>query len=148
MKTIKENKVLLSLSVVLLSIFLSGPRGISRDSFNSIHSAHYRSCTLPSSKCPRKIILSTVPSHCRSYLVILRLTCHHTNVGRISTRGKTRLFICRKFRDNVAAQFWYLFKCIYFGYSSVQVRLGYPKRIAGNFLMKKFNYLNQILYRM
>lgn len=55
---------------------------------------------------------------------------------------------CRKFRDNVAAQFWYLFKCIYFGYSSVQVRLGYPKRIAGNFLMKKFNYLNQILYRM
>ncbi|CAF4614273.1 unnamed protein product, partial [Rotaria magnacalcarata] len=53
-----------------------------------------------------------------------------------------------KFRDNVAAQFWYLFKCIYFGYSSTQVRLGYPKRIAGNFLMKKFNYVNQILYRM
>ncbi|CAM4812248.1 unnamed protein product [Rotaria magnacalcarata] len=53
-----------------------------------------------------------------------------------------------KFRDNVAAQFWYLFKCIYFGYSSTQVRLGYPKRIAGNFLMKKFNYVNQILYRI
>jgi len=54
----------------------------------------------------------------------------------------------RKFRDNTAAQFWYIFKCIYFGYSSIQVRLGYPKRIAGNFLMKRFNYVNQILYRM
>ncbi|CAF1290006.1 unnamed protein product [Adineta steineri] len=53
-----------------------------------------------------------------------------------------------KFRDNVAAQFWYIFKCIYFGYSSIQVRLGYPKRIAGNFLMKRFNYVNQILYRV
>ncbi len=58
------------------------------------------------------------------------------------------LIIFRKFRDNVAAQFWYIFKCIYFGYSSIQVRLGYPKRIAGNFLMKRFNYVNQILYRM
>ncbi|CAF3646268.1 unnamed protein product [Rotaria sordida] len=58
--------------------------------------------------------------------------------------GITRM----KFQDNVAAQFWYIFKCIYFGYSSVQVRLGYPKRIAGNFLMKRFNYLNQILYRI
>ncbi|CAF1201689.1 unnamed protein product [Rotaria sp. Silwood1] len=53
-----------------------------------------------------------------------------------------------KFRDNVAAQFWYLFKCISFGYSSTQVRLGYPKRIGGNFLMKKFNYVNQIFYRI
>ena len=57
-------------------------------------------------------------------------------------------FSSRKFRDNVAAQFWYIFKCIYFGYSSIQVRLGYPKRIAGNFLMKRFNYVNQVLYRM
>ncbi|CAF0821922.1 unnamed protein product [Adineta steineri] len=53
-----------------------------------------------------------------------------------------------KFRDNYAAQFWYLFKCIYFGYSSIQVRLGYPKRIAGNFLMKRFNYVTQVLYRI
>ncbi|CAF1290556.1 unnamed protein product, partial [Rotaria sordida] len=53
-----------------------------------------------------------------------------------------------KFRDNVAAQFWYLFKCISFGYSSTQIRLGYPKRIAGNFLMKRFTYVNQILYRI
>ncbi|CAF1085642.1 unnamed protein product [Adineta ricciae] len=53
-----------------------------------------------------------------------------------------------KFRDNIAAQFWYVFKCIYFGYSSIQVRLGYPKRIAGNFLMKRYNYVNQILYRI
>jgi hypothetical protein len=56
-------------------------------------------------------------------------------------------FLSSKFRDNVAAQFWYIFKCIYFGYSSIQVRLGYPKRLAGNFLMKRFNYLNQVLYR-
>lgn len=61
---------------------------------------------------------------------------------------KQNLLFSRKFRDNLAAQFWYLFKCIYFGYSSIQVRLGYPKRIAGNFLMKRFNYINQIFYRV
>ncbi|CAF1213486.1 unnamed protein product [Rotaria magnacalcarata] len=58
--------------------------------------------------------------------------------------GITRI----KFRENIAAQFWYLFKCVYFGYSSIQVRLGYPKRLAGNFLMKRFNYVNQVLYRI
>ncbi|CAF2706658.1 unnamed protein product [Rotaria sp. Silwood2] len=53
-----------------------------------------------------------------------------------------------KFSDNIIAQFWYLFKCIYFGYSSIQIRLGYPQRIAGNFFMKRFNYINQMLYRI
>ncbi|CAF2645157.1 unnamed protein product [Rotaria sp. Silwood2] len=53
-----------------------------------------------------------------------------------------------KFRDNVAAQFWYIFKCIYFGYSSIQIRLGYSKCIVGNFLMKCFNYVNQGLYQI
>ena len=69
-------------------------------------------------------------------------------VSTIDQGPKSASLQHRKFRDNVAAQFWYLFKCIYFGYSSIQVRLGYPKRIAGNFLMKRFNYVNQILYRM
>ncbi|CAF2470364.1 unnamed protein product [Rotaria sp. Silwood2] len=53
-----------------------------------------------------------------------------------------------KFCNNIAAQLWYIFKCIYFGYSSVQVQLGYPKRIAGNFITKRFNYVNQNLYRI
>jgi len=66
----------------------------------------------------------------------------------IHFENKRFVFSLRKFRENYAAQFWYLFKCIYFGYSSIQVRLGYPKRIAGNFLMKRFNYVNQILYRV
>ena len=45
-------------------------------------------------------------------------------------------------------RFGYFFKCIYFGYSAIQVQLGYPKRIAGNFLMKRFNYIHQLLYRI
>lgn len=48
----------------------------------------------------------------------------------------------RRFVDNVAAQLWYFTKCIYFGFSSYQIRCGYPTRMLGNFLTKKNNYLN------
>jgi hypothetical protein len=51
------------------------------------------------------------------------------------------------FLENRPAQIWYFFKCIYFGYSSRQIRCGYPTRILGNFLTKSYNYLNLILFR-
>ncbi len=37
-----------------------------------------------------------------------------------------------RFIDNSAVQIWYFVKCIYFAFSSQQIRCGYPKRILGN----------------
>nr|XP_043872731.1 piezo-type mechanosensitive ion channel component 1 [Solea senegalensis] len=48
----------------------------------------------------------------------------------------------RKFNQNFVAQLWYFVKCIYFGLSAYQIRCGYPTRILGNFLTKKYNHLN------
>uniref|UniRef100_A0A8C7QZV4 Piezo type mechanosensitive ion channel component 1 (Er blood group) n=1 Tax=Oncorhynchus mykiss TaxID=8022 RepID=A0A8C7QZV4_ONCMY len=42
---------------------------------------------------------------------------------------------------------WYFFKCIYFALSAYQIRCGYPTRILGNFLTKKFNHLNLFLFQ-
>ncbi|XP_055955380.1 piezo-type mechanosensitive ion channel component 2 isoform X2 [Patella vulgata] len=53
----------------------------------------------------------------------------------------------RSFYDNIPAQLWYFTKCIYFGLSAYQIRCGYPTRILGNFLTKKYNYLNLFLFK-
>ena len=53
----------------------------------------------------------------------------------------------RRFTDNLAAQLWYFVKCIYFGLSAYQIRSGYPTRILGNFLTKKYDYVNLILFK-
>ncbi|KAL3858640.1 hypothetical protein ACJMK2_008907 [Sinanodonta woodiana] len=53
----------------------------------------------------------------------------------------------RKFTENTPAQLWYFVKCVYFGLSAYQIRCGYPTRILGNFLTKKYNYLNLILFK-
>lgn len=51
------------------------------------------------------------------------------------------------FSQNSVAQLWYFFKCIYFALSAYQIRCGYPTRILGNFLTKKFNHLNLFLFQ-
>lgn len=51
------------------------------------------------------------------------------------------------FNHNSVAQLWYFFKCIYFTLSAYQIRCGYPTRILGNFLTKKFNHLNLFLFQ-
>ncbi|MEQ2188305.1 hypothetical protein GOODEAATRI_013594, partial [Goodea atripinnis] len=51
------------------------------------------------------------------------------------------------FSQNFVAQLWYFVKCIYFGLSAYQIRCGYPTRILGNFLTKKFNHLNLFLFQ-
>lgn len=51
------------------------------------------------------------------------------------------------FTENKAAQVWYFVKCIYFGFSSRQIRCGFPKRILGNFVTKSYNYLNLVLFK-
>ncbi|XP_067308143.1 LOW QUALITY PROTEIN: piezo-type mechanosensitive ion channel component 1 [Pseudorasbora parva] len=53
----------------------------------------------------------------------------------------------RTFNHNSVAQLWYFFKCIYFTLSAYQIRCGYPTRILGNFLTKKFDHLNLFLFQ-
>uniref|UniRef100_A0A670YYB1 Piezo type mechanosensitive ion channel component 1 (Er blood group) n=1 Tax=Pseudonaja textilis TaxID=8673 RepID=A0A670YYB1_PSETE len=53
----------------------------------------------------------------------------------------------RCFSQNTVAQLWYFVKCIYFGLSAYQIRCGYPTRILGNFLTKKYNHLNLFLFQ-
>ncbi|XP_066205386.1 piezo-type mechanosensitive ion channel component 1 isoform X1 [Saccopteryx leptura] len=53
----------------------------------------------------------------------------------------------RMFNQNVVAQLWYFVKCIYFTLSAYQIRCGYPTRILGNFLTKKYNHLNLFLFQ-
>lgn len=57
------------------------------------------------------------------------------------------LCCCRRFTDNTGAQMWYFTKCVYFALSAYQIRCGYPTRILGNFLTKKYNYLNLICFK-
>ncbi|XP_038069758.1 piezo-type mechanosensitive ion channel component 1-like isoform X2 [Patiria miniata] len=51
-----------------------------------------------------------------------------------------------RFTSNVPAQIWYFVKCIYFGLSAYQIRCGYPTRILGNCLCKRYNYINLFLF--
>ncbi|XP_066569839.1 piezo-type mechanosensitive ion channel component 1 [Amia ocellicauda] len=53
----------------------------------------------------------------------------------------------RMFSQNPVAQLWYFVKCIYFFLSAYQIRCGYPTRILGNFLTKKYNHLNLFLFQ-
>ncbi|XP_058135566.1 LOW QUALITY PROTEIN: piezo-type mechanosensitive ion channel component 1 [Dasypus novemcinctus] len=53
----------------------------------------------------------------------------------------------RMFRQNAVAQLWYFVKCVYFALSAYQIRCGYPTRILGNFLTKKYNHLNLFLFQ-
>ncbi|XP_035273353.1 piezo-type mechanosensitive ion channel component 1 isoform X2 [Anguilla anguilla] len=53
----------------------------------------------------------------------------------------------RMFSQNPVAQIWYFVKCIYFALSAYQIRCGYPTRVLGNFLTKKYNHLNLFLFQ-
>ncbi|XP_063293700.1 piezo-type mechanosensitive ion channel component 1 isoform X1 [Pelobates fuscus] len=53
----------------------------------------------------------------------------------------------RMFSQNPVAQLWYFVKCIYFALSAYQIRCGYPTRILGNFLTKKYNHVNLFLFQ-
>ncbi|RXN09837.1 piezo-type mechanosensitive ion channel component 2-like protein [Labeo rohita] len=53
----------------------------------------------------------------------------------------------RRFNRNRVAQLWYFVKCIYFGLSAYQIKCGYPNRVLGNFLTKKYNYFNLFLFQ-
>jgi len=42
---------------------------------------------------------------------------------------------------------WYMVKCFYLLLSAYQIRSGYPTRILGNVLCKRYNVLNMILFK-
>lgn len=67
-------------------------------------------------------------------------------MGAQAARAVTRPS-CRLFSLNTVAQLWYFVKCIYFSLSAYQIRCGYPTRILGNFLTKKYNHLNLFLFQ-
>ncbi|XP_033646701.1 piezo-type mechanosensitive ion channel component 2-like [Asterias rubens] len=52
----------------------------------------------------------------------------------------------RRFIDNTPAQVFYFVKCVYFALSAYQIRCGYPTRILGNCLCKRYNYVNLFLF--
>ena len=51
------------------------------------------------------------------------------------------------FSKNLPSKLYYLIKCLYFGFSSRQIRCGFPKRILGNFVTKSYSYLNLMLFK-
>ena len=68
----------------------------------------------------------------------------------VSKQKKSKFFFSnfkRSFLKNRPVQIWYFVKCIYFGYSSRQIRCGYPTRILGNFLTKGYSYVNLVLFK-
>ncbi|XP_072762725.1 piezo-type mechanosensitive ion channel component isoform X12 [Anoplolepis gracilipes] len=53
----------------------------------------------------------------------------------------------RQFNDNLAPQIWYMVKCFYLLLAAYQLRQGYPTRILGNFLCKKYSIVNYVLFK-
>ncbi|XP_052818789.1 piezo-type mechanosensitive ion channel component 1-like isoform X1 [Mya arenaria] len=53
----------------------------------------------------------------------------------------------KPFTSNKPAALWYFIKCVYFYLSAYQIKSAYPTRILGNFLTKKYNYVNLFLFK-
>lgn len=68
-------------------------------------------------------------------------------LGRVALTWPSYSVSLRMFSQNAVAQLWYFVKCIYFALSAYQIRCGYPTRILGNFLTKKYNHLNLFLFQ-
>ncbi|XP_018306929.1 piezo-type mechanosensitive ion channel component isoform X4 [Mycetomoellerius zeteki] len=53
----------------------------------------------------------------------------------------------RQFNDKLPPQIWYMVKCFYLLLAAYQLRQGYPTRILGNFLCKKYSVVNYTLFK-
>nr|XP_050856680.1 piezo-type mechanosensitive ion channel component isoform X3 [Vespula vulgaris] len=53
----------------------------------------------------------------------------------------------RQFNDKLPPQIWYMMKCFYLLLAAYQLRQGYPTRILGNFLCKKYTIVNFVLFK-
>lgn len=56
-------------------------------------------------------------------------------------------FCCRQFSAELPPQMWYMVKCFYLLLSAYQIRSGYPTRILGNVLCKRYNVVNMVLFK-
>ncbi|XP_020278165.1 piezo-type mechanosensitive ion channel component isoform X3 [Pseudomyrmex gracilis] len=52
-----------------------------------------------------------------------------------------------QFNNNLPPQIWYMVKCFYLLLAAYQLRQGYPTRILGNFLCKKYSIVNYVLFK-
>ncbi|XP_015433608.1 PREDICTED: piezo-type mechanosensitive ion channel component [Dufourea novaeangliae] len=53
----------------------------------------------------------------------------------------------RQFNEKLPPQMWYMVKCFYLLLAAYQLRQGYPTRILGNFLCKKYSVVNYVLFK-
>ncbi|XP_046824974.1 piezo-type mechanosensitive ion channel component isoform X4 [Vespa crabro] len=53
----------------------------------------------------------------------------------------------RQFNYKLPPQIWYMMKCFYLLLAAYQLRQGYPTRILGNFLCKKYSIVNYVLFK-
>ncbi|XP_043514793.1 piezo-type mechanosensitive ion channel component isoform X5 [Frieseomelitta varia] len=53
----------------------------------------------------------------------------------------------RQFNERFPPQIWYMVKCFYLLLAAYQLRQGYPTRILGNFLCKKYSIVNYVLFK-
>ncbi|KAK9296007.1 hypothetical protein QLX08_009854 [Tetragonisca angustula] len=53
----------------------------------------------------------------------------------------------RQFNERLPPQIWYMVKCFYLLLAAYQLRQGYPTRILGNFLCKKYSIVNYVLFK-
>lgn len=94
-----------------------------------------------------QICAVTLWSHNLHYFALCKLFCW---LYKLVYELSVMFFLSsclRMFNQNFVAQLWYFVKCIYFGLSAYQIRCGYPTRILGNFLTKKYNHLNLFLFQ-
>ena len=60
---------------------------------------------------------------------------------------KCNIYDYRQFNEKLPPQIWYMVKCFYLLLAAYQLRQGYPTRILGNFLCKKYSIVNYILFK-
>ncbi|XP_023248310.1 piezo-type mechanosensitive ion channel component isoform X2 [Copidosoma floridanum] len=58
------------------------------------------------------------------------------------------LLTSRPFNENKVLQVWYMIKCFYLLLAAYQLRLGYPTRVLGNILCKKFTFLRYVMFKV
>jgi len=68
------------------------------------------------------------------------------NIINPTTALMVKVF-CRQFNAKVPPQMWYMVKCFYLLLSAYQIRRGYPTRILGNVLCKRYQVTNMVMFK-
>ncbi|KAK6623254.1 hypothetical protein RUM43_009106 [Polyplax serrata] len=79
------------------------------------------------------------------YLVIMILHFLVIIIDRILYLRKS--VVGNPFNQLIVPQMYYLISCFYFLMSAYQLRVGYPLRVQGHFLCKKYGYVNFYAYK-